>query len=345
MANVLDLRRRIRSVKNTRQITKAMKMVSAARLRRAQERALASRPMGQMLVNMLESLISRSELVDQETGECKHPLLEQRPENNILLMLITGDRGLAGAFNSNVLKAAAKFLQVKADKNIDILVVGRKGRDFLRRRYPTLKPDSTERAGKIQVIDEYASLLGKLDFESVGEMGQAVVKRYTHEQIDSVYLLFNEFKSVISQRVIVQRLLPVQEIGRREVTAAEELSQAERERMGEAARSAGISLKQPEPSELEREAAKFGTQPVDYIYEQPPEELFKAILPRYVAIEIFQAVLESAAAEHAARMTAMDSATNNANEVIDSLTLNLNRVRQAAITKEIIEIVSGAAAL
>jgi len=345
MANVLDLRRRIRSVKNTRQITKAMKMVSAARLRRAQDRALASRPMGQMIVNLLESLISRSELVDQETGLPKHPLLEQRSENNILLVLVTGDRGLAGAFNSNVLKAAMKFLQVKAGKNIDIVVVGRKGRDFMRRRYPTMQPESPTRAGQVQVIDQYAGLLGKLEFEGVSEMAQAMVKRYTQQQVDSVYLLFNEFKSVISQRVIVQRLLPVQEIGRREVTQTEELTVGERERMGEAARSAGISLQQPEPSELEREAVKFGTQPVDYIYEQPAEELFAGILPRYVAIEMFQAMLESAAAEHAARMTAMDSATNNANDVIDTLTLNLNRVRQAAITKEIIEIVSGAAAL
>jgi len=345
MANVLDLRRRIRSVKNTRQITKAMKMVSAARLRRAQERALASRPMGQMLINLLESLISRSELVDQQTGECKHPLLEQRPENNILLILVTGDRGLAGAFNSNVLKGATKFLGFMAGKNIDIVVVGRKGRDFMRRRYPIVKPDSIERAGQIQVIDEYSVMLGKLEFEAVSEMAQAIIKRYTREEIDSVYLLFNEFKSVIAQRVIVQRLLPVQEIGRREVTQAEELSQAERERIGEAARSAGISLKQPEPTERDREAVKFGTLPVDYIYEQPPQELFAGILPRYFAIEIFQALLESAAAEHAARMTAMDSATNNANDVIDSLTLTLNRVRQAAITKEIIEIVSGAAAL
>jgi F-type H+-transporting ATPase subunit gamma len=238
-----------------------------------------------------------------------------------------------------------KFIQIKSDKNIDIVVVGRKGRDFMRRRYPTAKPDSTERAGQIQVIDEYVGQLAKLEFEAVSDATQQIVKRYSQQQLDSVYLLFNEFKSVIAQRVIVQRLLPVQELGRREVTQAEEMSQAERERAGEAARSAGISLKEPEPSELEREAVKFGTQPVDYIYEQPPEELFAAILPRYVAIEVFQAMLESVAAEHAARMTAMDSATNNANDVIDSLTLTLNRVRQAAITKEIIEIVSGAAAL
>jgi F-type H+-transporting ATPase subunit gamma len=160
-----------------------------------------------------------------------------------------------------------------------------------------------------------------------------------------VYLIFNEFKSVISQRVIVERILPVQEIGRREVTQAEELTKEARERMGEAARSAGVSLQAAETTELEREAIKFGTAPVDYIYEQPPEELLNDLLPRYVAIQIYQALLESVAAEHAARMTAMDSATNNANDVIDSLTLTLNRVRQAAITKEIIEIVSGAAAL
>ncbi len=152
MANVLDLRRRIRSVKNTRQITKAMKMVSAARLRRAQERALASRPMGQMLINVLESLISRTELVDQETGRPKHPLLEERPENNVLLVLVTGDRGLAGAFNSNVLKGAMKFLGIMAGKNIDIVAVGRKGRDFMRRRYPILKPGSTERVGPVQLM-------------------------------------------------------------------------------------------------------------------------------------------------------------------------------------------------
>ena len=344
MANVLDLRRRIRSVKNTRQITKAMKMVSAARLRRAQERALASRPMGQMLVNLLESLVSRSELIDPDTGRPKHPLLEYRPENTVLLVLITGDRGLAGAFNSNVLKAAMKFISVKQGKNIDIEVVGRKGRDFMRRRYPVAKPDDVARAGPIQIVGEQLTLLGKLEFEAVSELADNIVKRYCREKIDSVYVIFNEFKSVISQRLIAQRLLPVQEIGRREVTQAEELSQADRERMGEAARSAGISLKEPEPTQIEQEAVKFGAMPVDYIYEQPAEELFAGLLPRYVAIELFQSMLESVAAEHAARMTAMDSATNNANDVIDSLTLNLNRVRQAAITKEIIEIVSGAAA-
>ncbi|HEY5174199.1 MAG TPA: ATP synthase F1 subunit gamma [Terriglobales bacterium] len=345
MANIRDIRRRIRSVKNTRQITKAMKMVSAAKLRRAQERALASRPYAQMLVNVLTSAISRADVVDPVTGLPKHPLLAVRPENNILLVLVTGDRGLAGAFNSNVLKVATKFLQSFPDKNIDILAVGRKGRDFLRRRYPVGKAGEPERAGQMQVVGEHLNLLAKVEYEAVDEIAQRIAKAYVDEQIDSVYVIFNEFKSVISQRLIAQRILPVQEIGRREVALTEEFTVEQRERMGEAARAAGISLQEPGATEAEQEAAKFGTAPVDYIYEQPAEELFGAILPRYVAIELFQGLLESVAAEHAARMTAMDSATNNANDVIDSLTLTMNRARQAAITKEIIEIVSGAAAL
>jgi len=346
MANVLDLRRRIRSVKNTRQITKAMKMVSAAKLRRAQERTLAARPFAQMLTNVLQSAISRTELVDPDTGVPIHPLLRNRlPERTVMLIVVTGDRGLAGAFNSNVLKAPLKFVDYLEGKNIDVEAVGRKGRDFLRRRFPVVQPDATERAGRVQIVGEHLGLLGKVDYDAVEEMANDIIKRYCNEQIDGVYLIFNEFKSVISQRVIVERILPVQEIGRREVAQQEELTKEARERMGEAARTAGVSLEAAETSELEREAIKFGTAPVDYIYEQPPEEWLNALLPRYVAIQIYQALLESVAAEHAARMTAMDSATNNANDVIDSLTLTLNRVRQAAITKEIIEIVSGAAAL
>jgi F-type H+-transporting ATPase subunit gamma len=346
MANVLDLRRRIRSVKNTRQITKAMKMVSAAKLRRAQERTLAARPFAQMLSNVLQSAISRTELVDPDTGLPIHPLLRNRlPEKTVLIIVVTGDRGLAGAFNSNVLKAPLKFVDYLEGKNIDVEAIGRKGRDFLRRRFPVVKPDATERAGRVQIVGEHLNLLGKVDYDAVEEFASRIIKRYCNEQIDGVYLVFNEFKSVISQRVIVERILPVQEIGRREVTQAEELTKEARERMGEAARSAGVSLQAAETTELEREAIKFGTAPVDYIYEQPPEELLNDLLPRYIAIQIYQALLESVAAEHAARMTAMDSATNNANDVIDSLTLTLNRVRQAAITKEIIEIVSGAAAL
>jgi F-type H+-transporting ATPase subunit gamma len=345
MANIRDIRRRIRSVKNTRQITKAMKMVSAAKLRRAQERALASRPYAQMLVNVLTSAMDRADVIDPVTGLPKHPLLAVRPENNILLVLVTGDRGLAGAFNSNVLKVVTKFLQFFSDKNVDILAVGRKGRDFLRRRYPVGKPGEPERAGQTQVVGEHLNLLAKVEYESVDEIADRIAKAYVEEQIDSVYVIFNEFKSVISQRLIAQRILPVQEIGRREVALTEDFSLEQRERMGEAARAAGISLEEPGTTEAEREAAKFGAAPVDYIYEQPAEELFADILPRYVAMGLFQGLLESVAAEHAARMTAMDSATNNANDVIDSLTLTMNRARQAAITKEIIEIVSGAAAL
>ena len=346
MANVLDLRRRIRSVKSTRQITKAMKMVSAAKLRRAQERALAARPFAQMLTNVLQSVVSRSELVDPDTGMPLHPLLrETRPEKTVLIIIVTGDRGLAGAFNSNVLKAPLRFVDYLADKNIDVVAIGRKGRDFLRRRFPLGSIDAVERAGRIQIVGEYVNLLGKIEYDAVEEVANKIIKRYCHEEIDGVYLVFNEFKSVISQRVLVQRILPVQEIGTRVVTQAEELAPEERERMGEAARTAGVSLQAPGTTELDREAVKFATAPVDYIYEQPAEELLNDLLPRYVANQIYQSLLESVAAEHAARMTAMDSATNNANDVIDSLTLTLNRVRQAAITKEIIEIVSGAAAL
>jgi F-type H+-transporting ATPase subunit gamma len=346
MANVLDLRRRIRSVKSTRQITKAMKMVAAAKLRRAQERALAARPFAQMLTNVLQSVVSRTELVHPGTGMPIHPLLrETRPEKTVLIIIVTGDRGLAGAFNSNVLKAPLRFVDYLADKNIDVVAIGRKGRDFLRRRFPVGSIDEHERKGRVQIVGEYVDVLNKVEFDAVEEVADKIIKRYRKEEIDGVYLVFNEFRSVISQRVIVQRILPVQEIGRRVVTQAEDLSLEERERMAEAARTAGVSLQAPETTQVDRQALKFAAAPVDYIYEQPPEELLNDLLPRYVTVQVYQGLLESVAAEHAARMTAMDSATNNANDVIDSLTLTLNRVRQAAITKEIIEIVSGAAAL
>jgi F-type H+-transporting ATPase subunit gamma len=345
MANVLDIRRRIRSVKNTRQITKAMKMVSAARLRRTQERALSARPYAQILVNVLKSLVSRTDLYDPQTGEPRHPLLAQRPEQNILLVVVTGDRGLAGAFNSNVLKAASKFIDFFKDKNISIAAVGRKGRDYFRRRYPVRNPDSPKRAGQVEIVGEYLNLLAKVDYEEVSEIVKRITDSYVREEIDSVYVIYNEFKSVIAQRLIAQRILPVQEIGRREVALTEEFTLEERERMGEAARRAGISLKEEPQTEAERRAEKIPSADIDYIYEQTPEELFHDMLPRYVTLQLFQAMLESVAAEHAARMTAMDSATNNASDMIDSLTLTMNRARQAAITKEIIEIVSGAAAL
>jgi F-type H+-transporting ATPase subunit gamma len=344
MANIRDIRRRIRSVKNTRQITKAMKMVAAAKLRRAQERALAARPYALMIANVLNSLVKRSDLVNEKTGEPFHPLLARRPEENILLVLVTGDRGLAGAFNANVLKAAAKFIDFFKDKNISIAAVGRKGRDYMRRRYPVRPEGSAARAGKIEIAGEHLNVLGKLEYNAVAEIVERIIDAYQDAEIDSVYVIYNEFKSVISQRLIAQRILPVQEIGRKEVALAEEFTLEERERAGEAARTAGISLQEPVETEAEREAKEFPAN-VDYIYEQPPAEIFRGMLPRYVILQLFQAMLESVAAENAARMTAMDSASNNANEVIDSLTLTMNRARQASITKEIIEIVSGAAAL
>jgi F-type H+-transporting ATPase subunit gamma len=359
MPNILDIRRRIRSVVNTRQITKAMKVVSAAKLRRAQDRTLAARPYAQMLTNVLKSLVARTEIYDPETGEPKHPLLAQREEKNILLIVVTGDKGLAGAFSANITKAAARFLESKAGKNIDIEAIGRKGRDFLRRRYPVApiqtrslaeteqsleaQPESAERAGEIQITGEHVGVLGKLGFSQARDLARNVIRRYEREEIDSVYLVFNEFKSVIAQRLVVEQILPIEQVGEPAVRQAEEMSEEEKKRAKQAAVSAGVGMRSSEKSG--DEATQFGTAQVDYIYEQPPEELFRALLPKYVAIQIFRALLESVAAEHAARMTAMDSATSNATDMIDSLTLVMNRARQAKITKEIIEIVSGAAAM
>ena len=365
MANVLDIRRRIRSVINTRQITKAMKMVSAAKLRRAQERALAARPYAQMLTSVLKSLVSRAEIYDPQTGQPRHPLLAQRQENNILLIVVTGDKGLAGAFNTNILKAGTRFLDSKTGKNVDIEAIGRKGRDFLRRRFPLVPKDveqrtaedlqhpeaaqphersrSRERAGAVQIVGEHVGVLSKLEFSQASDLAESVIKRYSEGEIDSVYLVHNEFKSVIAQRLVVEQILPIEQIGAAAVRQAEELSQKEREQAIKAAQSAGVGMRRTDRS-VDAEAARFGSAPVDYIYEQPPSELFNALLPKYVGIQIFHALLESVAAEHAARMTAMEAATNNATDMIDSLTLAMNRVRQAKITKEIIEIVSGAAA-
>jgi F-type H+-transporting ATPase subunit gamma len=346
MANILDIRRRIRSVTNTRQITKAMKMVSAAKLRRAQERAISARPYAQMLTNVLKSLVSRTEIYDPDTGEPKHPLLAQRPENRILLIVVTGDKGLAGAFNTNILKAASRFLESKAGKNVEIEAIGRKGRDFLRRRYAVAAPRTAESQGspRTTLVGEHVGVLGKVDYAMVSEMAGRAVDRYSREEIDSVYVLFNEFKSVISQRLIVEQVLPIERVGEISVAQAEEMSQKEKERAVEAAKEAGVGVRRPDTREIDAAAAKFATAPVDYIYEQPPEELFRSLLPKYVVIQVFRALLESVAAEHAARMTAMDAATINATDMIDSLTLAMNRARQAKITKEIIEIVSGAAA-
>jgi len=346
MANILDIRRRIRSVTNTRQITKAMKMVSAAKLRRAQERALAARPYAQMLTNVLKSLVSRAEIYDPETGEPKHPLLAQRPERNILLIVVTGDKGLAGAFNTNILKAAVRFLQSQAGRNIEIETIGRKGRDFLRRRYPTAAPRTAESqaSASIALVGEQVGVFNKIDYSLASEIGARVIKRYTDADIDAVYLVYNEFKSVITQRLIVEKVLPIEHVGEVSVAQAEGMSEEERKRALEAAKGAGVGIRPPDTHEADAAAAKFATGPVDYIYEQPAEELFRSLLPKYVGIQIFRGLQESVAAEHAARMTAMDAATSNATDMIDSLTLVMNRARQAKITKEIIEIVSGAAA-
>lgn len=322
---------------------------------------MSSRPYQAMMASVLNSLKRRIEIYDPITGDVRHPLLLSRPEKNILLVVISGDKGFAGAFNANILKATFNFLGENGDKQIDVEAIGRKGRDLFRRRYPTAQlPDQSHaeasgghseqrperaRSGPIEVTGDHPGMLDKLEYNRVDEVGRMIVDRYMREEIDAAYIVYNEFKSVIQQRVVVERILPVVEIGEQDITRAEEQGREDRERAGEAASSAGVSLKPGDDAEAEEEAKKFGTSDVDYIYEQPPHELFAGLLPRYVTTQIYHAMIESVAAEHAARMTAMDSATNNASDMIDALTLTMNRVRQAAITKEIIEIVSGAAAL
>jgi F-type H+-transporting ATPase subunit gamma len=356
MANVLDLRRRIRSVKNTRQITKAMKMVSAAKLRRAQERAISARPYARMITSVLESLTRRVDIFDEATGNLRHPLFATRPEKRVLLIVVSGDKGFAGAFNANILKTAFQFINGNPDKEIDIEAVGRKSRDQMRRHYPAAvyseKTDDhgqklkvRERKAKVEVTGDHPGMLGKLETSRVFALAEGIIARYVQLEIDAAYIVYNEFKSVIAQRLVVERLLPIMKIGSPQITGAVEPSKEERERAAEAALSAGITLEPVDTAAADEEARKFGTSQVDYIYEEPAEELLNGLLPQYVSSMLYHAMTESVAAEHAARMTAMDSATNNASDMIDALTLHMNRVRQAAITKEIIEIVSGAAAL
>ncbi len=287
MPTLLDFRRRIRSVKNTQQITRAMKFVAAAMLRRAQERALAARPFAKELARVLRSTMSR-------ITEPRHPLLAHRPEERILVIVMTGERGLAGAFNTNVLRKASDFFRANKNKKISVIPVGKKGRDSLKK------------AG-FNVIAEYVNVLARVDFATAREISALVTDLYAEEKIDSVYLVFSEFKTVMSANLAAEKLLPVEAIRIEEESAAEQA------------------------------ASK-----VDYIYEQAAEQLLDKLLPRYVETQMLRAMLESSAAEHGARMTAMESATKNAGEVIDALTLHMNKVRQAAITKEIIEIVSGA---
>ena len=300
MATLLDFRRRIRSVKNTQQITRAMKFVAAARLRRAQEAALAARPYAAELARVLRSTMARIE-------SPQHPLLAVRPENNILAIILTGERGLAGAFNSNVLRKAHEFFRGHQGKKITTIPVGKKGRDSLRRAGFTFAA-------------EYVNVLARVDFKTAREIANLVAELYTKEEIDSVYIIFSEFKSVMVPTLAVEKLLPVEAI---------------REDQDEnAAENA--------PENIGRKKEKSNETPIDYIYEQPEEQILARLLPRYIETQILRAMLESSAAEHDARMTAMEAATNNANDVIEALTLHMNKVRQAAITKEIIEIVSGA---
>lgn len=293
MPNLLDIRRRIKSVKNTQQITKAMKMVSAAKLRRAQDRVVTARPFANKMGEVLGELAKRTD------EDFHHPLLDLRGDQRYLLVLITADKGLCGAFNTNLTKAAQQFMRDNADKQVELLAVGRKGRDFFRNR-------------RAVIAAEYIGLTGKgrVEFSEALEVARSIIKLYTDDTgIDKVFLIYNEFKSVLSQRVVLEQLLPV------------------------------ARVKEPEPE------TKTAVTLVDYIYEQPPAEMFSQLLPRLIETQIFRALLESIASEQGARMTAMDSASKNASELIDTLTLNMNRVRQAAITNEIIEVVSGAAAL
>jgi len=288
MPSLIDLRRRIRSVKNTQQITKAMKMVSAAKLRRAQQQVVEARPYARLLSDIISSVLS-------EFGDADavgHPLLAKRPENKTLLLLLSGDKGLCGGFNANILKEARKFIASKGESQIELELIGKKGRDYYARR-------------TIPIAGEWINVFSKVELMTAQQIARRVMERYAAGEIDAVYVLYSEFRSAVSQVPTLRKALPVE--------APEEKSEA--------------------------------SQATEYIYAQPPEELFKTLLPRYVEVMVYQAMLESAASEHSARMAAMEAATRNAGEMIDKLTLHLNRVRQASITTEIIEIVSGAAAL
>ena len=287
MPSLIDLRRRRRSVQNTRQITKAMKMVSAAKLRRTQENALAARPYAKLLREMMASILANE---PRDSAALDHPLLQRRKEKRVLLLLLSGDKGLCGAFNGNVLRASEGFLAEREGKQIELELIGKRGLDYYRRR-------------NASISGGWPNVFQRIELETVRKISGKVMERFINEEVDSVYLLFNEFKSVLTQQVVLRRLLPA------EMPAADK------------------------------------STAMEYIYEQPAADIFRNLLPKYVETNIYQAMAESAAAEHAARMTAMDSATRNAEEMIEKLTLHLNRVRQASITKEIIEIVSGAAAL
>ncbi len=295
MPSLLDIRRRVRAVKSTQQITKAMKMVAASRLRRAQERIQQARPFAFEMRRVLQSLASRVE-------PSAHPLLDDRavPKANgrTLLFVITADRGLCGSFNTNVIKASGAFITEKPGRHVTLGLVGRRGRDFYARR-------------GFEVLYEQVNLFANLKFDNARDVAAAAIEAFVGGAVDGVYLAYNEFKSVMVQHVSVEQLLPIPR-------GAFEQGQA---------------------------TAAASQPPIEYLYEPKPEELFKNLLPTYVEVQVFRALLESNAAFFAAQMTAMDAATRNSGEMIEQLTLYMNKVRQAAITREIIEVVSGAQAL
>jgi F-type H+-transporting ATPase subunit gamma len=275
-----------------------MKMVAAARLRRAQERVIAARPYANTMMRVLGRLAARA-------GDFRHPLLDQRGDEHLVLALVTADKGLCGGFNTNLIKAAQQFMREHSGKKVELVAIGRKGRDFFRRR-------------PVKMLREYINVTARaVDHEDAAVIARELMEMFTAEgpTIDKVFLIYNEFKSVLSQRVAIRQLLPV---------SAEALS--------------------AEPADETRRAGEAEVL-IDYLYEQPPAQIFGSMLPRYVETQLFYALLESIASEHGSRMTAMDSASKNAGEVIETLTLNMNRVRQASITREIIEVVSGARAL
>jgi F-type H+-transporting ATPase subunit gamma len=309
MPSLLDIRRRVRAVKSTQQITKAMKMVAASRLRRAQERIQQARPFAMQMRRVLNSLASR-------VDPASHPLLDERAVpragGKALLLVITADRGLCGSFNTNVIKAASTFITETHGRQVSLGLVGRRGRDFFGRR-------------GFEVRYEQVNLFAHLKYENAKEIADAAIDAFTSGAVDSVYLTYNEFKSVMVQHVVAEQLLPIP-----------------RGTFGGAAEQAGAPSTELRPGQ----AGSTGEGvPIEYLYEPEPEELFKHLLPSYVEVQVFRALLESNAAFYAAQMTAMDAATRNSGEMIEQLTLYMNKVRQAAITREIIEVVSGAQAL
>jgi F-type H+-transporting ATPase subunit gamma len=312
MPSLIDIRRRVRAVKSTQQITKAMKMVSSSKLRRAQERIVKSRPYAKEMLRVFNNLATRTE-------NATHPLLNDDPESGrTLLIVITADRGLAGSFNTNVAKAALQFTlaQPKDHKGRDVALalVGRKGRDFFMRR-------------GFDVLYEEIGLFQNIKWAHAQAIAQTAIKEFLGPEISSVYLVYNEFRSAISQRVVLEKLLPIPRLNEAEAAAA-----------GKPAASQAldaVSAKAADPS---------ASSAVDYLFEPDPQQLLNLLLPMHVAVQVQRALLESSAAEHAARMQSMDSATRNAKEMVERLTLYMNKVRQAAITREIIEVVSGAQA-